>query len=90
MSAADREPGFVFAHQLRDPEFRCRLKMTGYRSGMPIAAVGSDKSWQDALSLLAEDGDVLLARQNDNEPHGWELHYVLRKSPSCRRGEEDQ
>lgn len=91
MSAADREPGFAFARQLpRDPELRRRLKMIGHRSGMPIAVVGSDKSWRDALSLLHEDGDALLARQNDNEPHGWELHYVLRKSINCRRGEEDR
>jgi hypothetical protein len=77
MTAEQRAPGFAFARQLRDPDFRRRLMMTGYRSGMPIVPIAPEQDWEDAIALLDGPVPALLARQNDNEPHGWELRYWL-------------
>lgn len=77
MSAEQRAPGFAFAHMLRDQDFRQRLSMAGYSSGMTIVAVGPGISWEDAAAM-ADDRTppMMLARQCDTAPHGWELRRI--------------
>lgn len=70
-------PAFDFARQLRDSDFRRRLTMTGYFSGMPVVALAAGQDWSAGLALLPDRSEpALLARQNIDHLHGWELHYV--------------
>lgn len=77
MTAEERAPGFDFARQMRDRDFRVYLARAGYRSGMCVAPVGAHSSWVAARQLAPEDhGPVLLARQDPNAPYGWRLRYL--------------
>jgi hypothetical protein len=70
-------PAFAFGAQLRDQEFRRYLTDRGYQSGMPAVALSPESSWEDGRALVnGYDGPVLLARQADDAPHGWDLQLV--------------
>jgi hypothetical protein len=76
VSAEQRAPGFAFAHMLRDQEFRRYLVQNGYVSGTTVVTLGPDDEWKTDLPLLPEDnGDVLVAQQDDTAMHGWRLRW---------------
>jgi hypothetical protein len=77
-----RKPAFDFARQLREPGFRDWLQRTGYRSELLVVPLAADADWRDAEPLLmGGQGPALLARQNEQEPHGWELRYINEGDP---------
>lgn len=79
MSREQRAPGFAFARMLRDQEFRRYLKQSGYTSGTTVVALGPDDVWEPDLYLQTlddQDGDVLVAQQDDAAVHGWRLTWA--------------